>query len=73
MNTYEIILACLCCNCHKERSLGFVQADSAYDAKREAERRWPDARYEEIVARIASERQSGAFAVCHSEDARECA
>jgi hypothetical protein len=56
MNTYEIVLVCPFCD--TENRLGTVQASSAYQAKQEAEVRWPDARYEEIVARRLREESS---------------
>jgi hypothetical protein len=50
MKTFEIALLCSCCCA--EQTLGYVQADTAYDAKQQAERLWPDARYEEMIARV---------------------
>jgi hypothetical protein len=46
---YEIVLVCPFCDVTS--TLGTVSADSARDAIRQAEVRWPDARYEEMTAR----------------------
>ena len=52
MNTYEIRLVCPFCGTFT--ILGTVQAEDPFEAKHEAARRWPDARYEEIVPRLCS-------------------
>ncbi len=52
MNDYEIRLVCPFCGTFTV--LGTVQAESVFDAKHEAARRWPDARYEEMVTRLCS-------------------
>lgn len=49
MNTYEIMLMCLCCEA--TQSLGTVQADTAIDAKDQAAILWPEARFEEMYAK----------------------
>lgn len=56
LNPYEIVLVCPFCE--TELSLGIVAAESPYQAKQEAEVRWPDARYEEMVARLKREESS---------------
>jgi hypothetical protein len=55
MQTFEIVLMPMtvvsgCPKC-TERVLGTVQADSPYKAKRQAELLWPDACYEQMMAR----------------------
>lgn len=52
MNSYEIQLICSFCGAFT--ILGTVQAEDAFDAKHEAIRRWPDARYEEMIARLCT-------------------
>jgi hypothetical protein len=48
----------MCPFCKTVKSLGIVQAESAYEAKQQAEVIWPDARYEEMVARRIIEHRS---------------
>jgi hypothetical protein len=57
MNTYEIVLMCIC-GAESERPLGYVRADSWLDAKHKAALCWPDARYEEIFPRIQQQQEA---------------
>jgi hypothetical protein len=63
---YEIVL--MCPFCEAEKRLGTVQAESAYEAKQKAESLWPDARYEEMIARSASTFASVEDAVTSTTD-----
>lgn len=53
MNTYEVVLICMCCAA--QQSLGTVQAQDAFEAKDKAACKWPNASEEEMYVFLVTE------------------